>query len=651
MRFLHILVLVSIVSATGLRSKEIPIENLFSVADFSTPKLSPDGQYLAVLSPDGGWANLFVIDLKTANLSQIVNGPYHVSFMDWVSNDRLVFSFGNDEDSSYELYAIDRDGQNPTHIKRRGRLLSPQYTRDFGSYRDFKVLDYMKEERDLILIADDTRYAMYPDVYQQKLSTGRSKRVLSSPKRNVVEWFTGRNGEVRAGLTRESHADLPFRYGLIYRKSKKANFEIVEGFQSAAPRVKPLGFSEDNETMYVAHSSDGGPSGLFIYDPEKSAVGDVLLNDPRYDVSALRASVYSRKVLGAVIEKEKPEYLWFSESLGQIQSALDQEYPDTVNYISSVSEDETRFVSTSYSGNEPEFYTLLEIENGALTLAPLSKSRPKLEAYEMAPQEPFSFRSRDDILLNGYVYFPVGTEKVDLPLVVMPHDGPEYRDFYGWDPRVQFFVSRGFMVLQVDFRGSAGYGRRFVEAGYGKWGDEMQWDVYDAVQWAIQEGYVDPKKIGIYGSGYGGFTVLSQLTQYPDLYQFGINEAGFADLEFLLKYQKSTTTVGSPVIAFKEWQRWVGDLSQEIEKIRRISPIENLENLDDPLLIIQEKRDLQAIVKQSDRLRKALEKLDKDFLWYSENVNELRFEVGPYAIEKFKRIEEFIRPFREKWDI
>ncbi|MEM7671762.1 MAG: prolyl oligopeptidase family serine peptidase [Verrucomicrobiota bacterium] len=621
-------------------SAKIPVEKLFKKPDFSGFQLSPDGQYMAFLAPYERRMNLHVIELDSMKTTRVTNIKKNdIEGFQWVNDKRLFFQMDNNGDEWFGLFAVDRDGKNPVTIVEQ---LSSRDS-NFALPRATFVIDRLEDQEDIVLVANNDRVAEYPDVYEMNVKNGRRKMILINPG-NVVGWMTDNDGVVRAGVTRDLSKSDSVSFGMVYRKDDDEDFRVIEEFSEENPRVTFAGFHPDNQLMYVLMGKDGGPNALYNYDPATSTLGEKLLSDELFDVSGVGFNAVTDELMVASIDKDKPEFIWYEEEKAQIQEALDQANPDTINLLSSMSDDGTRIIAASYAGNKPTTYNLLKLDNGGLSMVPLGSSASWINPGEMAPQEPFTFAARDGLELRGYLYFPAGKERKNLPLIVNPHGGPNARDSYGWDPRVQFFTSRGFMVLQINFRGSSGRGLEFIKAGHKKWGDEMQWDVYDAVQWAIEQGYVDPKKIGIYGGSYGGYAVMSQLVQYPNLYNFGINVVGVVDLEEMLRKEKEISDFG-----FAFWQSRIGNLKEDIERIDRYSPTTHIEKLDDPVFIIHGVKDRRVPIKQAEILRSEMRKHDKEFKWLVKANEGHGFQKEENLFLEFNEIEDFIEPFMKKW--
>ena len=237
------------------------------------------------------------------------------------------------------------------------------------------------------------------------------------------------------------------------------------------------------------------------------------------------------------------------------------------------------------------------------TLAKLADINPWIPERDMAPTTPVSYTSRDGMKINGYLTLPVGRGDKNLPCIVNPHGGPWARDSWGYNPEVQFLANRGYCVLQMNFRGSTGYGRQFWEASFGQWGLKMQDDVSDGVQWLVQQGIADPKRVGIYGGSYGGYTTLAGVTFTPDLYAAAVDYVGVSNL---FTFLTTIPAYWKPMLA--TMHAMVGHPEKDKERLTATSPALNTERIKTPLFIAQGARDPRVNKAESDQVVDALRK-------------------------------------------
>ncbi len=631
----------AVISSSIYATPGVPVETLFKKPEFASFQVSPNGEYLAVLAPYKRRLNIHVIELATMSFSRITAvTDTDIAGFSWITDDRIFFNMDNGGDEFYGLFAIDRDGGHPTTIM---PMLSDDAS--FSIPRYTTVIDRLDDQPDFVLVANNEDRADYPDLYLLDIHTGRKKIYLSNPG-NVTGWITDQNGIVRIGIVRDTSTNDKIKGSFIYRSGSEDDFHLVFPYAEEDKwKIKPLQFDHDGKTLYVhARPEEEKVAGIYTFNPETKELGDQILQDDTYEAGGVFVSDYTKKLAGFGINREKPEFTWVDQEKAQIQQAMDDAFPDTLNSPSSMSDDESVIVYVSTSARQPAFYNLISLRDGTLKRTPLGSSRKWIEPETQSEQEPYTIEARDGTVLHGYIWFPPNSDRKDLPLIVNPHGGPNARDSYGWDPRVQFFTTKGFAVLQVNYRASEGYGSDFIKAGHKKWWYEMQYDVRDAVQWTIDQGYVDENKIGIYGGSYGGYATMAQLTKYPELYNFGINVVGVVDTEEMLKYERANSDS-----AFAFWQSRIGNLKEDIDMIRESSPINHIDKLDDPVFIIHGVRDPRVPIKQAEMLRTAMKKNKKEFKWLIKHNEGHGFHKEENQFTEFNQIEDFIAPFMKKW--
>ena len=237
------------------------------------------------------------------------------------------------------------------------------------------------------------------------------------------------------------------------------------------------------------------------------------------------------------------------------------------------------------------------------TLAKLADINPWIPERDMARTTPVSYTSRDGLKINGYLTMPVGRGDKNLPCIVNPHGGPWARDSWGYNPEVQFLANRGYCVLQMNFRGSTGYGRQFWEASFGQWGLKMQDDVSDGVQWLVKQGIADPKRVGIYGGSYGGYTTLAGVTFTPDLYAAAVDYVGVSNL---FTFMNTIPPYWKPML--EKMQAMVGHPERDKDRLAATSPALHVDKIKTPLFIAQGARDPRVNKAESDQVVEALKK-------------------------------------------
>jgi dipeptidyl aminopeptidase/acylaminoacyl peptidase len=441
--------------------------------------------------------------------------------------------------------------------------------------------------------------------------TGGSVTVVKNPG-NVVGWGSDHRGQVRIGRT-DSVGSKP---GLIYRHDEDSPWGALD-VPKELRQLKVVAFDGDNRHVFMSALSPERRSALYRLDPEDGLKGDLVISDPEYDVIqeeprltpsvdgiTLVRTVFSEargSLLGVCYVREAPRVKWYDENFRAYQHAVDSAKSDTINLYVGHSRDEKRVLYFCFSDRDPGTYVLLDAEQRWIHV--VAKRIPQIVPAQMAQMIPFAYNARDGLAIHSYLTVPVGYPAKNLPLIVMPHGGPAVRDVWGFEPLVQFLANRGYAVLQMNYRGSPGYGQQFYRKGLRQVGAGIQDDIEDATKWAVLHGVADPKRIAIVGGSYGGYSVLFALGHNPGLYKCGISIAGVTD--WMKIYQK----LDDPEYKFarKYWDEHIGDPQTDEAFLRSISPVNFADKIADPLLIIQGKDDHTVPPGQARDMISALE--------------------------------------------
>jgi len=331
-----------------------------------------------------------------------------------------------------------------------------------------------------------------------------------------------------------------------------------------------------------------------------------------------------------------PKIKWFDDEYAGNMAEVDKMRPDTVNLPVSISDQDRRILVFSCSDRNPGAYYLYTPQNKKLE--GIVRPRPWIKPAQMAPMNPITYAARDGLELHGYITIPLGQKPRNLPLIVMPHGGPWVRDMWGFDPLVQMLANRGYAVLQVNYRGSAGYGAEFSKKGRREVGGAIQDDIEDATRWAIAKKVADPKRIAIVGGGYGGYSALYALGKNPDLYRCGISIAGVTDWVSIYK------NLSDPDDKFSReyWIEEIGDPETDESKLGAVSPVNFAEKITAPVLIIQGKDDRIVPQKQAKKMIAALEKAGRkpESLFVAGEKHVFRKEKS--LLREYKAIETFL---------
>jgi dipeptidyl aminopeptidase/acylaminoacyl peptidase len=452
---------------------------------------------------------------------------------------------------------------------------------------------------------------------------------------NVQSWILDHEGMVRGAYALEGmHGEF------FYKEKNEEKFRSIRKFNILEESLSPLGFAFDDKTMYVASNIGRDKNAIYTYDPAKDKLLDLVFEHDEVDVSGLIMSRKQKKLLGVSYFDDYPRAVIFDEAERKVRESLSAAFKGKVVNISSMTNDESLNILTVWSDTDPGAYYLYNRKTGEVRY--LAEPMHWLDENMMSPMKPIHFKSRDGLTLRGYVTIPKNSDGKKLPLIVNPHGGPfGVRDFWGFNQEHQFFASRGYAVVQVNYRGSGGYGREFEQAGYGgKWGAEMQNDITDTVNYLVKEGIADPDRVCIYGASYGGYATMAGLTFTPDLYKCGINYVGVTDVGLLFE---SMPEHWEPAKELMKVQ--IGD-PEDKELMNRMSPLAHVDKIKAPLMIIQGAKDPRVVKEHALKLRGKLEergiKLSDDEWIYKFNEGH-GFRKEENRIELYTKMEKFLK--------
>ncbi|HTQ29846.1 MAG TPA: S9 family peptidase [Opitutaceae bacterium] len=641
-------------AATLPAAEMIPVEDFARAPAFSHMQLSPDGQHLAFLREYEGSQTLFFAEIG-ASKKQIVrvdpgyvkdaNGARReINSFRWINDRRLIYSAScRDEYYFTGVWAVDCDGSHWQPLS--GYDANPT---GGGLMAGETIYSFENEAQEILMLDRHERVgtdAVYPEVVKVNTLSGGYKTVMENPG-NVVGWGVDHTGCVRLGFTLTDN----LKEGVIYRENENSPWQTLAKPAGAHGEVMPLGFDYSNQRFYVAALSAKRRWAVYSFDPATGQLGDVLMEDPEYDIVsetlvpvfdgvALDRSVFSKKkqtLVGIYYLTNGPHTRWFDPDFASYQSQIDAALPHTVNLITSFTRDETRLLVLAFSDQDPGTYYLFDAASGRLSrVTPrMAWIKPEL----MARTYPVKYQARDGLLIHGYFILPPGRPHENLPLIVMPHGGPWVRDVWGFDPLVQFLASRGYAVLQVNYRGSPGYGEDFYKKARHEIGRGIQDDIEDGVRWAIAKKLADPQRIAIVGASYGGYSALFALGHNPDLYRCGISIAGVTDWPALIKGRDDPETK----FAYEYWVQQIGDPKNDEEFLNSISPMNFADKIAAPVLFIHGDDDEIVPPRQAKAMIRALEKTGRkpESLFLSHEGHGLNREED--RIEAYKAIEAFL---------
>jgi hypothetical protein len=605
MRF-YLLLVVNLTLIAVLHAQKLPVEEFSHPYAYDGAVLSPDGKALVYAEMIKGGHRLLIRDLETGKNLSIDLQPNARALGNrteiyWATNQRLVFRAG------WTYAAINRDGTNAIY-----------------SLHGSDVVHLSRNEKDGMMIMTG---------YESKVGDGiRTTFAIGQPKPfllkvnphllgvwsreednpgNVVGWGVTPQGKVRAAVEIKGT-----QYRMLHRDSDKSRWEVLPGMDWGDPEARPLTFSADGQTFYVSKSTEIGTWGIYPYDLRTRSFGDPLLRHGKYDVIPRRNPAVANglllqmlihapkqgELLGVRYLTEHPQIHWFDAGMQEVQTALDQTLPGKINTITSMSDDLQRLTLLSWSDCDPGTYYLFDRKEQSLKR--LFVRMPWIDPAKMAEMRAIRYRARDGQMINGYLTLPKDRGIKQLPLVLLPHDGLWRRDVWEFNPLVQLLANRGYAVLQMNYRGSIGYGEAFMNAGSKQLGAAVQNDIADGARWAIQQGLADPKRVAIVGNGsFAGYSALMNIAREPGLYCCGLSEEPYVDWLKLMDWKALNKEVVEEVAG--EMIKVLGDPVKDADMLREMSLINLADRIKIPVQISHQKG--YAGFKETGALVKAIE--------------------------------------------
>lgn len=448
------------------------------------------------------------------------------------------------------------------------------------------------------------------------------------------DWVVDQTG---APIVRVDYHSRSDRFAVSTRRGR--DWDVVIEETVAIPNMSVFGLDAAGELIIGTQFSDTDRYGLYVLSLTSGAIERPFHLDDQYDVGGVIQDPYTNLVVGAVVHAEAPEMVWFDQELAGRQAEVDQALGGAGARISSWSQDRQRFVVTLDNGVQPPLFYLYDA--AAATLRAIASAYPEAMAAGVAPRVSITYPARDGVQIPAYLTM-ADNLPTPAPMVVLPHGGPETRDVAGFDWLAHFLASRGYVVVQPNFRGSDGYGAAWRDAGRGGWGTGvMQNDVSDAVQIFVEEGIADPSRVCIVGASYGGYAALAGAAFTPDLYACAAAIAPVSDLNDMIGYERDRSPRGSWVVEY--WERVIGgDLGAARDRLAAISPARNADAVRAPVLLIHGRDDAVVPISQSRGMASALRRADKPVELIELSGEDHWLSNGATRLETLQALDRFL---------
>lgn len=568
-------------------TRQIPLEDFFRNSERTGYQLSPDGSYISYMAPYKDRLNVFVrrVDETDEHAIRITNETERsVAGYMWADNQRLLYMKDSAGDENYQLYGVHRDGSDDR-----------AYTA-FDGVRT-SLIDDLEEQQGVVMIGMNKRNPEVFDPYRLNIETGELTLLAENPG-NIQGWMTDHDGRLRVATAIVDGVNTQ----ILYRDTEDEPFKpvLTTNFRDV---VSFMEFTPDNKEVYAATNLHRDKTILVRMNPATCEELEVLYENERYDIASISYSRKRKKLLSVYCTGHKePVRHYFDAEEEQLRQRIKAHFPNQRYGIADTDKAEENYLI--YVGGDRtrgSYWHYNALTDEAKKIADLA---PWIKSDEMNAMHPVCYTTRDGLQIEAYLTLPDGltpdTAK-QLPIVVNPHGGPWARDCWGYSSEVQFLSNRGYAVFQMNFRGSTGYGRHFLEASYKQWGLKMQDDITDGVKWLIEKGIANPNRIAIYGGSYGGYATLAGLTFTPDLYACGIDYVGVSNL---FTFMQTIPPYWRPMLEMMHEQ--VGHPEHDADQLAATSPALHADKIKVPLFVAQGANDPRVNKAESDQMVEAL---------------------------------------------
>lgn len=585
------------------------IEDFVRHPTYSDVKISPTGEYLAVTVDRGDQDVLTILrtrDLSLVKINQLPDQKSVGSFY-WTSPERLLFNAvrkrGKYEQpfGTGEWFAVNADGSQPRPLIFYGTRDPTQRGKTVGNER-FGLLDTLRDDDQNVIMSVTSQRSSEgagTEVVLMDTVSGRRKSLARAPKENCGIALDAAKAPRFAVCSSSRNEEGEFdERSELYRRDDGGTWTLVNASKTGGKHLSVERSTPDG-TVYAMQSDSKNPAGLGTLD---TATGEfkLLFQDPVADISNLIWSADENDLVAVVTEAGAPKVTLIDESSAdsELYASLAASFPGQMVDFANATRDGKRIVVSVYSDRNPGELYLFDRDTGKARF--LMQGRKWLDKDKMASVKPFSFTSRDGKQIHGYLTVPKGGTGKNLPMIVNPHGGPiGPRDRWRFNSEAQLFASRGYAVLQVNFRGSGGYGKAFQDAGHQQWGQGIQNDIIDATRWAIRQGYADDRRICIYGGSFGGYSSLMAPAREPGLYQCAFGYVGVYDMQMM--FDKGD------IPQSESGQRYLRrTLGNDQAVLRETSPTSLASKIKLPVYLAAGARDARAVPEQTEAMSKAL---------------------------------------------
>lgn len=573
----------------------IPISAIATPELASNARLSPDGSRIAIVGADKdrkGYVLIVSPQEPSKILSRLNSGAFDVDDIIWATNEKLILPLNQD----FFFLGIPFEVTQFAVVD----LKTSKVRKLAENAKGFFVRDVLAVDPggQTVLVSGTSRGQDSPSVQRLDLATGALTEVQERT-RGVDSWFVDEQRVVRGGMGRDGS-----RWTLYYRSTPGGPLQRTKGkFDKRDEEVfESVYFSPVNDDTIVISNHATGRFAAYRLDLATVEPGALIFENPQGDIDSVLRDPLSGRLIGFRYHNERWRTHFLDSDLAKLQAKIDRALPGADNLLVDWSTDRKKVLVRSASSSDPGIYYLFDRDRGELKI--ITAKMPGIPIEGLSQSRYVRYRARDGLTIPAYLTLPRGRSDKGLPLVVMPHGGPFARDTGEYDGWVQMMANRGYAVLQPQFRGTTGFGRHYVERGFGEWGRKMQDDVDDGIDWLASTGTIDPKRVCIAGGSYGGYAAIWGAIRSPGRYRCAISWAGVTDLRMMLKHDRSLFAAPR---YYRDWKnRVVGYESRG--NLDEVSPLKHAARMRVPLLLGHGKEDSNVPIAQAEALEAAFAK-------------------------------------------
>ncbi len=596
----------------------IPVNNFFRTQDMAGYRISPDGKSLSYLKLQDKKQNLFVENIETGAITQLTRlVEKNISFYSWVSDNELIYYKEKEGNSRKpDLFIIDKEGKNERQLNtdEKARL---------------RILEDNLIDNKYLLVLSNKRDSTVSDVYRLNVRNGEMEMVAQNPGK-IAGWMTDSEGKIRLSMINDG-----VNQTIQARQQESEPFRPVVSINFRST-FNPIAFSETNPLHLYAISdiNRDRPALVEINYLTGKEVRVLFASDSLTVVDAQYSKVKGRMDY-AVYESWKKQKHYLNAEAEQFYKKIDALLPNTEYRIISQDKLETMFLIRTFTDRNPGSYYLYKAKTNQLKK--LSDLNSSIDEQRMSSMKPVQFKSRDGMLINGYLTLPNESNGKRLPVVVFPHNGPGQRNTWGYNAEVQFFASRGYAVFQLNYRGSTGYGKNFYAAGFKEWNGKVQDDIEDGVKWLIANEIANPKRIALYGNGFGGYLAVNAAIRNPDLYQCVASNSGVLNLfnymNTIPPYLRSNLQI---------YYEMLGNPDTDVDYMRQASPVFHADKINMPIFLTQNAKDPRLNNSDAIRLVKELKKRNVDVTYFQKEETGSNLSKEENRQKLYVSLEQFL---------